>query len=123
MASFINSIRNLTSDPWWLIKVTAYSAVVFYVLDQGYYFRNDQSYAAVYVLLAVLGLGCASFLIHQNINNKRPVLPGLFNVFGVVFKSIGSSLVALPGILLFLLSVNYLYSNFEFEPFVAFVVY
>lgn len=123
MASFINSIRNLTSDPWWLIKVTAYSAVVFYVLDQGYYFRNDQSYAAVYVLLAVLGLGCASFLMHQNINNKRPVLPGLFNVFGVVFKSIGSSLVALPGILLFLLSVNYLYSNFEFEPFVAFVVY
>ena len=46
MASFINSIRNITSDPWWFVKVVAYSAIVFYVLDQGYYQRNNPNYQA-----------------------------------------------------------------------------
>ena len=123
MASFINSIRNLTSDPWWLVKIAAFSAIVFYVLDQGYYQRNNPNYVVVYILLTVLGMGVASFLMNKNINNRRPILPSLFSVFELIWKSIGASLVSLPGILLFLLSVNALYDNFEFEPFVAFVVY
>ncbi len=123
MASFINSIRNITSDPWWLVKVVVYSAIVFYVLDQGYYQRNNPNYAIAYIILAVIGMGCASFLMHKNINNERPILPSLFSIFELIGKSIGASLVALPGALLFLLVVNYLYDNFEFEPFVAFVVY
>ena len=123
MASFVNSIRNITSDPWWFVKVVVYSAIVFYVLDQGYYQRNNPNYVIAYVLLVVLGMGCASFLMHKNINNRRPILPSLFSIFDLIGKSIGSSLVALPGLLLFILSANYLYENFEFEPFVAFVVY
>ena len=123
MASFVNSIRNITSDPWWFVKVVVYSAIVFYVLDQGYYQRNNPNYVIAYVLLVVLGMGCASFLMHKNINNRRPILPSLFSIFDLIGKSIGSSLVALPGLVLFILSANYLYENFEFEPFVAFVVY
>ena len=71
MASFVNSIRNITSDPWWFVKVVVYSAIVFYVLDQGYYQRNNPNYVIAYVLLVVLGMGCASFLMHKNINNRR----------------------------------------------------
>ena len=123
MASFVNSIRNITSDPWWFVKVVVYSAIVFYVLDQGYYQRNNPNYVIAYVLLVVLGMGCASFLMHKNINNRRPILPSLFSIFDLIGKSIGSSLVALPGLVLFIFSANYLYENFEFEPFVAFVVY
>ena len=123
MASFINSIRNITSDPWWFVKLVAYSAIVFYVLDQGYYQRNNPNYVVVYILLVVIGMGCASFMMHKNINNQRPILPSLFSIFHFIPKSIGASLVSLPGILLFILTANYLYNNFDFEPFVAFIVY
>ena len=117
MASFINSIRNLTSDPWWFVKIVAFSAIVFYVLDQGYYQRNNPNYVVVYVLLVVFGMGVASFLMNKNINNTRPILPSLFSIFELIWKSIGASLVSLPGILLFLLTANYLYDNFEFFEF------
>lgn len=123
MASFINSIRNLTSDPWWFVKIAVFSTIVFYVLDQGYYQRNNPNYIYVYILLAVFGMGCASFLMNRNITNKTPLLPSLFSIPELLWKSVFASLVALPGTLIFLLIVNYVYENFEFEPFVAFVIY
>ena len=123
MASFINSIRNLTSDPWWFVKVSFFSAIVFLVLDQGYYNRENPNYVIVYIILAVFAMGTASILMHRNINNLSPILPSLFSIPELVIKSIGTSLVALPGLLLFGLSVNFVADNFEFEPFVSFVVY
>lgn len=123
MASFINSIRNLTSDPWWFVKIAVFSAIVFYVLDQGYYNRNNPNYAIVYIALAALSMGCATFLMNRNITNRRPILPSLFSLPELLWKALGASLVALPGTLLFLLTANYIYDNFEFEPFVAFVIY
>ena len=56
MASFINSIRNITSDTWWFVKLAFFSAVVFFVLDQGYYQRNNDSYIVAYILLCMLGI-------------------------------------------------------------------
>ncbi|MBQ8887295.1 MAG: hypothetical protein IJY61_06305 [Candidatus Gastranaerophilales bacterium] len=123
MASFINSIRNITSDSWWFVKIAFFSAVVFFVLDQGYYQRNNQSYMIVYLLLCMLGFGCASFLMNRNINNRTPILPSFFNIPVLIKDSIFSSIVAIPGTVLFCIVVNYLYENFEFEPFVAFIVY
>lgn len=123
MASFINSIRNITSDPWWFVKLSFFSAVVFFVLDQGYYQSNNESYMIVYLLLCMFGFGCASFLMNRNINNRSPILPSFFNIPVLIKDSICASIVAIPGTVLFCLVVNYLYENFEFEPFVAFVVY
>ena len=123
MASLINSIRNITSDSWWLVKIAVFSAIVFFVLDQGYYQRNNPNYIVAYIMLAVLGMGCASIMMHRNINNLSPILPSLFNIPEWILKSICSSIVVVPGVVLFGVSVNAIYSNFEFEPFVAFVVY
>ena len=123
MASFINSIRNITSDTWWFVKLAFFSAVVFFVLDQGYYQRNNESYIVAYILLCMLGLGCAAFLMNRNINNRSPILPSFFNILGLIKDSIFSTIVAIPGTVFFGLVVNYIYNNYEFEPFVAFVIY
>ena len=123
MASLINSIRNITSDPWWFVKIAVLSSIVFFVLDQGYYQRNNPNYVVAYILLAVFGMGCAAILMHRNINNLSPILPSLFSIPELIMKSICSSIVVVPGAVLFGVVVNLIYSNFEFEPFVAFVVY
>jgi len=124
MASLINSIRNVTSDPWWFVKLAFFSAIIFYILYNSYdYPAGNPNLTVIYIVISFLYLGCAAVCMHRNINNKNPFFPGLFSIPEVLIKSIGAAIAIIPGLLIYYACMTFVQNNFVFEPFVMGVIY
>ena len=124
MASLVNSLRNIASDPWWFVKIALFSAVIFYILYSSYdYQAVTPDLAVIYIVITVLFLGCAAVSMHRNINNKTPFFPGLFSIGEVLIKAIGASAAILPGFLLYYCCMTFVYKYVVLEPFVMGVIY
>lgn len=124
MASLINSLRSITSDPWWFVKIAIFSAVLFFVIDNDLNYPNgNPALTPLYIVIFVIMLGFASIAIHRNINNKTPLFPGVFDIFEIINKSICATIAILPGGLLCYVCIAFVGRNFAFEPFVMGVIY
>ncbi len=125
MASVINASRNLLSDKLWFVKFFVLTMPVFYILqDKNILQTIFSENVHILIMLIIAYLGCASVMMHRNINNKVPLLPGIFTIPEVIIKAIGSSIVALPGISVLIIVCYFIneYIKIE-EPFVLFVIY
>ena len=103
MASLVGSIRNIMSDSWWIVKVGVFTAVLFFILDQGYHIPPSVPEQTIQMALAVfwiIMLGIAAVAMNRNINNKSPFLPGLFSIHEIIIKGIFAAIALIPGILL-----------------------
>ena len=124
MASLINSIRSITSDQWWFVKLGIFAAILFFVMDNDLNYPNgNPALTPVYIVIFVIMLGCASVAMHRNINNKTPLFPNMFNVFEIMNKSICSAIAILPGSLICYSCFYFIQKNILFESFVMFVMY
>ncbi|MCD7779581.1 MAG: hypothetical protein LUH05_02785, partial [Candidatus Gastranaerophilales bacterium] len=124
MASLVDSIRSMTGDSWWIVKIAFFSAVLFFILYESYYYPPDNTpMMAFYSIIGMLFLGCASITVNRNINNKSPLFPSLFSIPEIIIKSICSTIAILPGLLLYYLCMVFVQTSFEFEPFVMAVIY
>lgn len=123
MASFINSIRNMTGDGWWFAKIGLCSAALFYILYNEYdYPINDQRILIAKTVLVAIFLGIATVSMNRNITNKIPFFPKIVDIPETILKIIGSCILVIPGIAAYYYAFKYI-STYEMEPFVAFVVY
>ena len=126
MASLINSIRNITSDPWWFVKVGIFSGILFYILDQGYHIppvMSDQNIMSLVIALFFVFTGVAAVSMHRNINNLAPFFPGLTNIFEILIKGTFVTIAMIPGLLLSYIIYNYLITV-QFENLtVAVIIY
>lgn len=124
MASLINSIRSITSDSWWIVKLGLLASVLFVVMDNDLNYPNgNPALVPVYAMLFIGMLGCASIAMHRNINNKIPLFPSLFNLPELVIKSIGASIAILPGVLIYYSVISFIQKNIVLETFVMAVIY
>lgn len=124
MASLINSVRSITSDSWWIVKLGLLSSVLFVVMDNDLNYPNgNPALVPVYAAIFVLMLGCASIAMHRNINNKIPLFPNLFNIPELIIKSIGATISILPGLLIYYTIVSFVQKNIVYETFVMSVIY
>ena len=124
MASLINSIRSITSDSWWIVKLGLLASVLFVVMDNDLNYPNgNPALVPVYAMLFIGMLGCASIAMHRNINNKIPLFPSLFNLPELVIKSIGASISMLPGVLIYDSVISFIQKNIVLETFVMAVIY
>ncbi len=117
MASLINSIRNITSDPWWFVKIGIFSGVLFYILDQGYHIpqvMSDQNIMSMVISLFFVFTGIAAVSMYRNINNLSPFFPGLTSIFEILIKGIFVTIAMFPGLLISYFLYNYLIT-IEFE--------
>lgn len=125
MASVVNALRNIISDKMWLIKLAVFTAPVYYILEDEKIFNSllDKN-LPIAIVLYFLYMGIASVMIHRNITNKSPILPGLFDIPLVILRAIGSGLMALPASALLYFVFIYISENFTFEEeFVSFLVH
>lgn len=124
MASLVNSIRSIASDPWWVVKLAFFSSVLFVVMDNDLNYPNgNPALVPVYISIAVIMLGCASIAMHRNLNNITPLFPSFFSVFEVINRSICSVIAILPGAAIYYFCISFVKTNFVFEPFVMGVIY
>lgn len=124
MASIINSLRNLSSDNYWFIKILFLAVPIFCILNYGaldQYALSDQIIFGS--ILGIFYLGVAAILMHRNINNLSPILPSLFTIPEFVIKGIGISIVSVPLYIIYILIINTIATYVVFEPFVMAVIY
>ena len=124
MASLINSLRSIASDPWWVVKISFFVCILFFVMDNDLNYPNgNPALTPVYMVLFVIMLGCASIAMHRNINNKTPLFPSVFNIFEIISKSICATIAILPGMLIYSVVISFIQKNIMLEPFVMTVIY
>ena len=102
MSSIFSSFKNITSDTQWFMKLCIMTVPVFILMN---YFLDENRVFNPHVipfLIAVLVVytGCGTFMINRYINNTFPILPNLFGIPELLFHSIFSVLVTLPGLAL-----------------------
>ncbi len=124
MASLINAVRSILGDPLWIIKLGVFAAVLVVLYDNNLNFPNGNpqllpAFAVIYLLM----LGSAVVTMHRNINNKIPLLPGMFSILDIIIKAIGGFIVILPAALLYYAAIVYIQQNIVFEPFIMAVIY
>ena len=124
MASIINSLRNLSSDSFWFIKILFMAVPMFCILNYGaleqYSFNDHLIFGSI---LGVFYLGVAAILMHRNINNLSPILPSVFTLPEFVIRGIGISIVSVPLYVLYACIMGAIATNVVFEPFVMGVIY
>lgn len=124
MASIINSLRNLSSDNYWFIKILFLALPVFFILNYGAVGSFDISEQIGFcAILGIFYLGVVAILMHRNINNLSPILPSLFTIPEFVIKGIGMCIVAVPLYVVFISIISFIANNVVFEPFVMWVIY
>lgn len=124
MASLINAVRSILGDPLWIIKLGVFAAVLVVLYDNNLNFPNGNpqlfpAFAVIYLLM----LGSAVVTMHRNINNKTPLIPGIFSILDIIIKAIGGFVVVLPASLLYYVAITYIQQNIVFEPFIMAVIY
>ena len=124
MASLVNAIRNITGDSTWVVKILLLSVPLFYLIDSefgsGYQLGDRFTISAI---IFVLYMGVAAIMMNRNINNKAPILPGLFSIGEFIVKAICSTIVFLPQTILMYAIITFIHDNIFFEPFVMFILY
>ena len=124
MASLINAMRNISGDGMWIVKILLLSCPLFYLIDSEFgsgYPLGDRF--TIMSFIFVLYMGVAAIMMNRNINNKSPILPGLFSVGEFIIKSICATVLILPQTVLIYAIVTYIYENIVLEPFVMFLIY
>ncbi len=124
MASILNAFRNIMSDSWWVVKIVVYALPIFFIVNSGVlstYTKGDRIIEIL--ILSVAYLGISSFMMYRNINNKQPILPGLFQIPEVLIRAVGVSVVTIPLYILYIYIMNLISIYCVFEPFVMFVIY
>ncbi len=124
MASLINSLRNISSDSWWAPKLAFLTFFVYIAVNNKEQTGQVKSaFPLMLVLLIIVFLGCASVMMHRNINNKSPILPSLFSVLEVILKAIGCTFSIIPGAAIYYFCISWVQKTLLFEPFVMYVIY
>ena len=125
MASVVNAIRNVMSDKLWIIKIFVLSIPVYFTFfDTSISASILNKNFLILIILLLIYLGCASVMMNRNINNKSPILPGIFTIPEIIIKSICSAIVALPGFVILSVICYCINSYFVLEePFTIIVIY
>ncbi len=112
MASVWNAARNVLSDNWWAVKVVFMAAPIFFLID-GSSLNTLPADAQIFLLsiLSFCAFGVIAILMHRNINNLEPILPSLFSLRELLFKSFGMLFVSFPSLLLYYFCFNALSEN------------
>lgn len=109
MASLINSVRNIIGDSLWFPKLAVFTFLVYEIyINKGYIPDTSSVYFLIFIAFCLLMLGCCSIMMHRNINNIVPILPGLSDIPQVIIKSIFSLFIILPGVLLMSLALSFI---------------
>lgn len=124
MASLINSLRNISSDSFWAPKLAFLSFFIFIILDnKEQVVRVGSAIPLLSLFIIIIFMGCASVMMNRNINNKSPLLPGLFSFPEVFVKSIGCTISMIPGTVIYVFCISYIQKYLIFETFVMIVIY
>lgn len=125
MASLVNAARNILSDNWWFVKLVVLTLPVYLILSNEQMSETilNQNIPVLIVLLLIY-LGCASVMMNRNINNKSPILPGIFTIPEVIVRAIGSFIVGLPGMAVLTAACYFVSTNIVLEePIANLIVY
>ena len=124
MASVVNALRNIASDSFWFVKLILMSIPVFMILNVGVLDRfsiNEQ--IIFYSILGVFYLGVAVILMHRNINNISPILPGPTSILEFVTKGIGMCIVSIPMYAIYFCAMNAVYTYVVYDQFIMIFIY
>ena len=116
MASIVNSLRNITSDAWWFVKITVF-------INADIIFQHHQTNLIILLSILIIYLGSQAVMVSRNINNETPILPSLKDLPLIIFKGLISVLVMLPSSVIFYMVINFIKNSFVFEPFIMFIIY
>lgn len=124
MASLINAIRSICGDPLWVIKLGIFATALVFLYDNNLNYPNGNpqlipAFAFVYFIM----FGSAVVSMHRNLNNKEPLLPGVFSILDIIIKGIGGLVAVFPASLLYYISITYIQQNVVFEPFIMAIIY
>lgn len=124
MASIINSLRNLSGDSFWFLKILFLATPIFFILEYGalenYGFEDKLIFGSI---IGIVYLGVAAILMYRNINNLSPILPSLFTIPELIVKALGISIVSVPLYIAYICAIKAISTYFTFEPFVMWVIY
>ena len=124
MASIINSLRNLSSDSFWFIKILFLATPIFFILEYGalesYSFEDKLIFGSI---IGIVYLGVVAILMYRNINNLSPILPSFFSIPELIIKALGISVVSVPLYIIYICIINAIATQLTFEPFVMWVIY
>lgn len=124
MASLINAFRNIISDKMWIIKIAIFTFPIYYILSEDIVDSLFTSNLPIGVALVLFYMGIVTIMMNRNINNKEPILPGLFDIPLAIFRSFGAAIIVLPGGAVLLWALNFIAQNFSFEEdFVSYLVH
>lgn len=119
----INSIRNLTSDSLWFIKLAVYAAPIFYFLNYDMAKKlTSQDILYVILILSTVYFGTAAFIMHKNIVNESPILPSLFTLPSLIKDMVFASILSIPVVCITYYLALLIISNFQSEPVVFWIV-
>ena len=124
MASIVNALRNITSDSFWFVKLIFMSIPIFMILNIGILVRfsvNEQ--IIFYSILGIFYLGVAVILMHRNINNISPILPGPFSILEFVTKGIGMCIISVPMFALYFAAMYAIYTYVILDSYMMLVAY
>ncbi len=119
MASLVNSLRNITSDNWWAVKLIVFAYVPFFILiNNDIIFQNNPNNFIILSVFLVLYLGSGSLFMNRNINNKSPIMPNFQSLPEIIYRGIMSVIFALPAYILMFVALSFIKTNIHAEPFV-----
>ncbi len=120
MTTIFNSMKNITGDVWWLPKLIVLSVPIYLLLTSQ---LPKENMPAVVIFISIFYLGCASFIMHNIINNKSTVLPSLFNIPEFIVRALCMSIVSIPMYLLCFYCIDLIQKNVIFELPVMAIIY
>ena len=110
MASLINAIRNIEGDRFWFIKGFVLSLPLIMIMGNEAFLNNSFNNQLIILgIILVIYNGVSSILIHRNINNESPILPGFFSIFDILLHAVLSSIVMFPGLVIIAVLISSLY--------------
>jgi hypothetical protein len=123
MASLINSIRNISSDTFWVLKLSIFVVALFFLKDKDLnYPTGDPNLVPFFIFVYFVMLGFAGVAMHRNIHNKTPLFPNIFDLPELVWMAVGGTITVLPASFLYYVAFNFVNTNFVFDDFIMFVI-
>ncbi len=117
MASVINSIRNIATDPWWVPKVLFLSYLCFLIIfNFDYLMAHRENFYLLGGITFVLLIGNAAILVKRNINNETPILAGPLDFLELVIRALAFIILMLPGSVILYFIIKYIIENINIEP-------
>ena len=124
MASLINAIRNIEGDRFWFIKGFVLSLPLIMIMGNEAFLNNSFNNQLIILgIILVIYNGVSSILIHRNINNESPILPGIFSIFDILLHAVLSSIVMFPGLVIIAVLISSLYGLQMQEELYRYIAY